>query len=98
MKYELDSNRFLIGNNCTVGFLYRDIFKKQYETPFVWNWFSYDDFTRFTLYWNEINWWEQDFAVRRMAGEDLRRKSGFKLQPSTNNDFWMTMRLVSESG
>lgn len=95
-RYTLDERYFLVGNNCTVGNVYKDILQKPYETPFIWNWLSYDDFTRLTLFWKDIDWKRQDFTPTMMKGDELRQRCNFLL--CSQNDNWWTVRLRARSG
>lgn len=95
-RYTLDERYFLVGNNCTVGHIYKDVLLRTYETPFVWNWFSYDDFTKLTLFWDDIDWKRQDFVPRLMDGDELSKRCHFKLQ--SKYDKWWTVCLNARDG
>lgn len=98
MRYELDDNRFLIGNNCTVCFLYRDLLQTRYETPFVWNHCTYDNLIWLSRFWNDIEWEAQDFTPIYMQGDEMRKRSGITLPSLTNNDVWRVLRLFAKNG
>lgn len=95
MRYELDSNRFLIGNNCTVGFLYKNILQKPYETPFTWNYCTYSGLIWLSRHWSDIDWERQDFTPTLMSTEEIRRRGGTTLAiPSCKT--WHAMVIASK--
>lgn len=96
MRYELDSNRFLIGNNCTVGFLYKNILQKPYETPFTWNYCTYSGLIWLPRHWSDIDWERQDFTPTLMSTEEIRRRGG-ATTTNPNCNLWHTITIVSKN-
>lgn len=45
----------LIGNNCLIGFTYRDILKQEYQTPFIWSRLWNDDLINLLQNYENIN-------------------------------------------
>lgn len=57
-------NKILIGNNCLVGFTYRDILKQEYQTPFIWSRIWNEDFIKFLEHYKEINF--ENFELKKV--------------------------------
>ena len=49
------NEKILIGNDCAAGFIYRDIFKTQYYSPFIWSSLSYDLFLQVIENYDKLN-------------------------------------------
>lgn len=74
MEYKLRDDCFLIGNNCGVGWMYRDVLKKPYDTPFAWNYFNHDDMFRFARLWDDIDWHAQDWKPHELGSFNAMRQ------------------------
>ena len=57
-------NEILIGNNCLVGFIYRDILKYEYQTPFIWSRIWNDDFIKLLEHNKEIDF--ENFELKKV--------------------------------
>lgn len=56
--------QILIGNNCLVGFIYRDILKHEYQTPFIWSRIWNDDVIKLLEHYKEINF--ENFELKKV--------------------------------
>lgn len=57
-------NEILIGNNCLVGYIYRDILMQEYQTPFIWSRIWNEDFIKLLEHYKEIDF--ENFELKKV--------------------------------
>lgn len=63
----------IISNNCTAGFIYKNVLKTEYQHPFIWCRFFNDDFLYLIQHYDSINFHNYEIG-----------KYGAKLHNKTN--------------
>lgn len=68
----------LIGNNCLVGYIYRDILKQEYQTPFIWSRIWKEDFEKLISQYDMLNF--DNFELKKINSLN-----------KSNNDFYILL-------
>lgn len=101
MEYRLRDDCFLVGNNCGVGWVYKDILQKPYETPFVWNYLTHDIMFNLSRVWDDIDWRTQDWTPREVGSlKAMQEKYDgcYATRPDFPIELWWDLTFHSGNG
>lgn len=100
MEHKLRDDCFLVGNNCGVGWMYKDVLKKPYDTPFAWNYINHGDMVRFARLWDDIDWHAQDWKPHELGSFEKMRENyeGFFATRDFPLDKWWDMYFHARNG
>lgn len=82
----------LIGNNCLVGYIYRDILKQEYQTPFIWSRIWKEDFEKLISQYDMLNF--DNFELKKINSLNKSNNDFYILLDDTIKIFISTINLI----